>query len=83
MVNLSFSILLSLSHDKYSIEICWNFSSSDDDSDLDPNYNPVEESSSDTDYENENITTNEIKNLTPKENVDPIGLITLFFFVFH
>ncbi len=72
-VYLSFTTLPSLSVDKYSIEIWWNFSGSDDDSDEDPNYNPVEESSSDTDYENENITTNEIKNLNPTENVDPIG----------
>ena len=47
-----------------------------DDSDEDPDYCPVEESSSDTDYEIESLTKEEMRNLNQKENVDPIGMQT-------
>ncbi len=49
------------------------YESSDDDSDEDPEYKPNEESSTDSEYETENISTEELKDLNINETIDPIG----------
>ncbi len=49
------------------------YQSSDDDTDEDPEYEPNEESSTDGEYETENISTVELNDLNLNENIDPIG----------
>ena len=46
---------------------------SSDDTDEDPEYEPNEESSTDGEYETENISTVELNDLNLNENIDPIG----------